>query len=217
MGGRGSRSARGGGLGGAGGAFTVTQNANGGVTIVPNAQNQQTQFDGGGSGVSDVNTHTTYFTPADYAIVGPTLTHGKDFAQRSGDYVPVGYYQTGYYSNVNSELRDMANGRRSALTSNTKAVVDAMDRNMRPLNKAMDSTRWTDTTALADNIGMPGASKSQIIRALTGREVTRTKADYTSSSWDAKANAQIVHSDFSRGLNATRLPPQINCPASKNN
>ena len=37
---------------------------------------------------------------------------------------------------------------------------------------------------------MPGASRQQIINALSGnRSVTRTKSDYTSSSWDAKANA----------------------------
>lgn len=189
MGGRGSSSARGGGLGGAGGAFTVTQNANGGVTITPNANNAQNQFTGAGSGISDVNSHTTYFTPADKATVSNDVTDGYAIAQRSGQRVPVGYYQTGYYSNVNSELRDMANGRRSNLDPRTQKVVDAMDRNMRPLNGPMDSVRWTDTRALADNIGMPGASTTQIINALAGRDVSRTKADYTSSSWDAKANA----------------------------
>ena len=190
MGGRGSSSARGGGLGGAGGAFTVTQNANGGVTIVPNAQNQQTQFAGGGSGVSDVNTHTTYFTPADYATVTRANTDGYAFAQRSGDWVPVGYFQTGYYSNVNSELRDLANGRRRSLTPQTQNVVDAMDRNMRPLNAPMDTVRWTDTRALADNIGLStSASKSQIINRLSQGDVVSIKSDYTSSSWNPKDNA----------------------------
>ena len=190
MGGRGSSSARGGGLGGGGGgAFTVTQNADGSATITPNAQNQA-QFAGTGSGVSDVNTHTTYFTPADYAIVSDMNSDGKAFAQRSGDWVPVGYFQTGYYSNVNSELRDLANGRRQSLTAPTQKVVDAMDRNMRPLNGPMDSVRWTDTRAIADNIGLPThASVSQIINRLTGNDVVSTKSDYTSSSWNPKDNA----------------------------
>ena len=191
MGGRGaSAGARGaGGIGGAGGAFTVTTNAGGGVTITPNANAQNPQFAGAGSGISDVNSHTTYFTPADKAIVSDDLTDGMAIAQRSGRMVPVGYYQTGYYSNVNSELRDLSNNRRSSLTPQTQTVVDAMDRNMRPLNAPMNTVRWTDTRALADNIGMPGANNQQIIRALTGRDVSRVKADYTSSSWDAKANA----------------------------
>ncbi len=190
MGGRGaSAGARGGGLGGAGGAFTVTQNANGGVTITPNAQNQTQSFAGAGSGVSDVQSHTTYFTPADYATVSNMPSDGYAFAQRSGKYVPVGYFQTGYYSNVNSELRDLANGNRRSLTPQTQKVVDAMDRNMRPLNAPMDSVRWTDTTALADNIGMRGASKSQIISRLSQSDAIAPKHDYTSSSWNPKDNA----------------------------
>lgn len=191
MGGRGSSSARGGGLGGGGGG-TFTINANGTATIVPNAnaQNQNQTLAGAGSGISDVKSHTTYFTPADYATVSDMPTDGYAIAQRSGKYVPVGYYQTGYYSNVNSELRDMANGRRQSLTPQTQKVVDAMDRNMRPLNAPMDSVRWTDTAALADNIGLPtGASRSQIISRLTGNDVVSTKSDYTSSSWNPKDNA----------------------------
>ena len=193
MGGRGSSSARGGGLGGGGGgAFTVMQNANGGVTITPNAQNQnQNQnFAGAGSGISDVNSHTTYFTPADYATVSDMPVDGYAIAQRSGRYVPVGYFQTGYYSNVNSELRDLANGNRRSLTPQTQKVVDAMDRNMRPLNAPMDSVRWTDTAALADNIGLStSASRSQIINRLANNDVVSTKSDYTSSSWNPKDNA----------------------------
>ena len=191
MGGRGaSAGARGaGGVGGAGGAFTVTTNANGGVTITPNnAQNAQ-NFTGAGSGVSDVNSHTTYFTPADMATVSDMNTDGYAIAQRSGKYVPVGYYQTGYYSNVNSELRDMANGNRKSLTPQTQKVVDAMDRNMRPINAPMDTVRWTDTTALADNIGMRGATKSQIINRLAQGDAISVKNDYTSSSWNPKDNA----------------------------
>lgn len=195
MGGRGSRSARGGGLGGAGGAFTVTQNANGGVTITPNAQNQnQNQnFAGAGSGISDVNTHTTYFTPADYAIVTRADTDGNAIAQRSGRSVPVGYYQTGYYANVNSELRDLAAGKRNSLSTPTQHVVDAMDRNMRPLNAPLNSTRWTSTEALADNIGMKGASSRQIINRLSTQDAIKIKDDYTSSSWDPSANAVAGH------------------------
>lgn len=191
MGGRGASAARGAGIGGGGGAFTVTQNANGGVTITPNAQSQNAQvFAGGGSGISDTNTHTTYFTPADYATVSDMPSDGYAIAQRSGKYVPVGYFQTGYYSNVNSELRDMANGKRQSLTPQTQKVVDAMDRNMRPLNAPMDSVRWTDTAALADNIGLPtSASRSQIISRLSQNDVISTKSDYTSSSWNPKDNA----------------------------
>ena len=98
MGGRGaSAGARGAGVGGAVGAFTVTTNANGGVTITPNAQNAQNaqNFAGAGSGISDVNSHTTYFTPADYATVSDRNTDGYAIAQRSGKYVPVGYFQNG--------------------------------------------------------------------------------------------------------------------------
>lgn len=192
MGGRGATAGgRGAGIGGAGGAFTVTTNANGGVTITPNAQNaQNAQFAGAGSGISDVNSHTTYFTPADYATVSDMNTDGYAFAQRSGNWVPVGYFQTGYYSNVNSELRDLANNRRQSLTPQTQNVVDAMDRNMRPLNGPMDSVRWTDTRALADNIGLPvNASRDQIINRLTQGDVVSIKSDYTSSSWNPKDNA----------------------------
>ena len=193
MGGRGSSSARGGGLGGAGGggAFTVTPNANGGVTITPNAQNQNpAQFAGAGSGISDVNSHTTYFTPADYATVSDMNTDGYAIAQRSGKYVPVGYFQTGYYSNVNSELRDMANGNRRNLTPQTQKVVDAMDRNMRPLNAPLEAVRWTSTEALADNIGLStSAGRSQIINRLSQGDVVSVKSDYTSSSWNPADNA----------------------------
>lgn len=193
MGGRGATAGgRGAGLGGVGGgAFTVTTNANGSATITPNANAQNAQnFTGGGSGISDVNTHTTYFTPADYAIVSDMNTDGYAIAQRSGKYVPVGYFQTGYYSNVNSELRDLANGKRQSLTPQTQKVVDAMDRNMRPLNAPMDSVRWTDTTALADNIGLSkNATSKQIINRLTGNDVVSVKNDYTSSSWNPADNA----------------------------
>lgn len=190
MGGRGaSAGARGVGIGGGGGgAFSTTQNANGSVTITPNANAQN--FTGGGSGVSDVNTHTTYFTPADYATVSDRPSDGYAFAQRNGKWSPVGYFQTGYYSNVNSELRDLANGNRRSLTPQTQKVVDAMDRNMRPLNAPMDSVRWTDTKALADNIGLPtSASKGQILNRLSQGDVISTKSDYTSSSWNPKDNA----------------------------
>lgn len=193
MGGRGATAGgRGAGLGGVGGgAFTVTTNANGSATITPNANAQNAQnFTGGGSGISDVNTHTTYFTPADYATVSDMNTDGYAFAQRSGNWVPVGYFQTGYYSNVNSELRDLANNRRQSLTPQTQKVVDAMDRNMRPLNGSMDTVRWTDTRALADNIGLPvNASSKQIINRLTQGDVVSTKSDYTSSSWNPADNA----------------------------
>lgn len=191
MGGRGSSSARGGGLGGGGGG-TFTINANGTATIVPNAnaQNQNQNIAGAGSGISDVKTHTTYFTPADYATVSDMPTDGYAIAQRSGKYVPVGYFQTGYYSNVNSELRDLANGKRQSLTPQTQKVVDAMDRNMRPLNAPLETVRWTDTAALADNIGLStSASRSQIINRLANNDVVSTKSDYTSSSWNPKDNA----------------------------
>ena len=192
MGGRGATGARarGGGIGGAGGAFTITPNANGGVTITPNVNAQNAQnFTGSGSGISDVNSHTTYFTPADMATVSDMNTDGYAIAQRSGKYVPVGYYQTGYYSNVNSELRDLANGKRTSLTPQTQKVVDAMDRNMKPLNGPMDTVRWTDTTALADNVGMAGATRSQIISRLAQSDAISVKNDYTSSSWNPKDNA----------------------------
>lgn len=193
MGGRGASAiARGlgGGGGGGGNAFTITQNANGGATITPTPQqpaNAQ-QLTGGGSGVSDANTHTTYFTPADRAIVGPDNTDGYRVSARTGKLVPVGYYQTGDYYNVNTELRNVANGKQSKLSPQTQKVVDAMDRNMRPLNKAQDSERWTDMAAISDNLGMPGASKKQIISALSQNDITRTKTDYTSSSWDTSKN-----------------------------
>ena len=193
MGGRGAtgaRGARGGALGGGGSAFTATTNANGTVTITPNANPNAQNLVGAGSGVSDVNTHTTYFTPADMATVSDINTDGYAIAQRSGKYVPVGYYQTGYYSNVNSELRDLANGNRSSLSPKTQNVVDAMDRNMRPLNAPLDTVRWTDTKALADNIGLPtNASPKQIITRLSKNDAISVKHDYTSSSWNPKDNA----------------------------
>lgn len=184
----------GGGLGGGGtggGAFTFTPNANGGITITPNpnAPNAAT-LAGAGSGISDVNSHTTYFTPADRAIVGADNTNGYRISPRTGNRVPVGYYQTGDYANVNGELRDLGDGKRKSLSPQTQAVVDAMDRNMRPLNAPLETTRWIDVNALADNVGMRGASRSQIENALAGSaSVTRTKSDYTSSSWNAKDNA----------------------------
>ena len=193
MGGRGaSAGARGAGVGGAvGAAFTVTTNANGGVTITPNANAQNAQnFAGAGSGISDVNSHTTYFSPADYATVSDMPSDGYAFAQRNGKWSPVGYFQTGYYSNVNSELRDLANNKRKSLTPQTQKVVDAMDRNMRPLNAPMDTVRWTDTAALADNIGLSTkATMRQIVNRLAGNDVVSVKNDYTSSSWNPKDNA----------------------------
>lgn len=197
MGGRGASGVvgiRGGAGGGGGGAFTVTPNAGGGVTITPNANNNNNnnnnnqQFTGAGSGVSDTNTHTTYFTPADKAIVSNDVTDGFDFSVRSGQYVPRGYYQTGYYANVNSGLRDLANGRSRRLDPHVKTIVDAMDRNMRPLNNDMDTTRWTDLRALSDNLGMRGASERAIINRLAGGDIISTKHDYTSSSYNANAN-----------------------------
>lgn len=193
MGGRGARAARpaGGGIGGGGGgAFTVTPNANGGVTITPNQNAQGAQnIPAAGAGVSDAQTHTTYFTPADYATVGPTPTDGYRRSPRTGNIVPVGYFQTGDYANINGELRELGAGTRRSLTPQTQKVVDAMDRNMRPLNAAVDSTRWTDMTAISACLGMPGASKQTIINRLKNGDVTNIKTDYTSSSWDAKANA----------------------------
>ena len=192
MGGRGATGARGarvGGAGGIGGAFTITPNANGGVTITPNNANANAQnFTNSGSGISDTNTHTTYFTPADKAIVSNDVTDGFAIGQRNGRSVPVGYYQTGYYANVNSELRDLAAGKRKSLDPRTQKVVDAMDRNMRPLNNSMDSTRWTSIEAVADNIGMKGASGKQIIDRLKRQDAVKIKDDYTSSSWKAADN-----------------------------
>lgn len=173
-----------------GGTFTAVPNAGGGVTITPppgGAGGQQ--LTGGGSGVSDVNTHTTYFTPADYATVSNMATDGYRISPRTGNVVPVGYYQTGDYANINGELRDLGKGRRTTLTPQTQKVVDAMDRNMRPLNKPIDSVRWTDDRAIADNLGMPGASRRQIVSRLQQGSITGTKNDYTSSSWDPKKNA----------------------------
>lgn len=193
MGGRGTRSggAPGGGGGGIGGV-TITPNAGGGVTITPtptppmNAQ----ALAAGGPGVSDAATHTTYFTPADYAIVSPTVTDGYRVSPRTGMLCPVGYFQTGDYANINGELRDLANGKISKLSPRTQKVVDAMDRNMRPLNAPVDSVRWTDMTAIRDNLGMPrNASMQSIVSRLSGGDIVGTKSDYTSSSWDAKANA----------------------------
>lgn len=175
---------------GVGNTFTITQNASGSVTITPaaNANAANGQFTNSGSGISDTNTHTTYFTPADKAIVSNDVTDGYRISPRTGGRVPVGYYQTGDYANINGELRDLGTGRRQTLTPQTQKVVDAMDRNMRPLNNAIDSTRWTDTRAIADNIGMPGANTQQIVRALSGGDITSTKHDYTSSSWNPNQN-----------------------------
>lgn len=191
MGGRGASAGRGGGFGGAGGGFTMTPNAGGGVTITPNPNQQNANaqnIPAAGSGVSDVNSHTTYFTPADAAIVSNQVTDGFAIAQRSGKVVPVGYYQTGYYANVNSELRDMAAGKRKSLTPETQKVVDAMDRNMRPLNAPMDAVRWTSEDAVADNIGLKGASRSRIISSLAKQDAVKVKDDYTSCSWRAADN-----------------------------
>ena len=195
MGGRGARgvrAARAGGIGG--GAFTVTPNAGGGVTITPNANAQNNanpqNIAGAGSGISDVNSHTTYFTPADMLTVSGLNSDGQRLSPRSGTMQNIGYYNTGDYYNINTELRDMANGRRSKLTPETQKVVDAMDRNMRPLNGAIDTVRWTDEKTLASNLGLRrGASRSDIINALSGQDITRVKSDYTSSSWDPKKNA----------------------------
>ena len=193
MGGRGTRSggAPGGGGGGIGGV-TITPNAGGGVTITPtptppmNAQ----ALAAGGAGVSDAQTHTTYFTPADYATVSPTVTDGWRTSPRTGMLCPVGYYQTGDYANVNGELRDLANGKIKKLSPQTQKVVDAMDRNMRPLNAPVDSVRWTDMTAIRDNLGVSKrATMQDIVNHLSGGDVVGNKSDYTSSSWDPKANA----------------------------
>lgn len=189
MGGRGARATTGFGGGGGGlGGVTVTPNAGGGVTITPpmNAQ----ALAAGGAGVSDASTHTTYFSPADYATVSPMVTDGYRISPRTGQLVPVGYYQTGDYANINGELRDLANGKISKLSPQTQKVVDAMDRNMRPLNAPVDSVRWTDMTAIRDNLGMSrGATKQDIVNRLAGGDIIGTKSDYTSSSWDPKANA----------------------------
>lgn len=196
MGGRGSRS--GGAPGGGAGNVTITPNAGGGVTITPNANGGATitppmnaqAMAAGGAGVSDVSTHTTYFTPADYATVSPTVTDGYRRSPRTGNLVPVGYYQTGDYANINGELRDMADGKRTRLTPQTQKVVDAMDRNMRPLNKDITTMRWTDMTAIRSNLGMSRNSSMQdIVNRLRGGDITGIKSDFTSSSWDPKANA----------------------------
>lgn len=198
MGGRGATGARGGGLGGAlggggGGAFTVTPNANGGVTITPNQQpNPNPQnIAAAGSGVSDTNTHTTYFTPADMATVsGAYVTDGYRMSPRSHTMQTVGYYNTGDYYNINTELRDLANGNRSRLTPQTQKVVDAMDRNMRPLNNDINTVRWTDMNAIRSNLGMPkNATMQDIVNRLQNGDVVGRKSDYTSSSYDPSQNA----------------------------
>ena len=192
MGGRGTRAGgMGGGMGGGiGGAFNVTPSAGGGVTITPNQNANAAQIANAGGGVSDVNTHTTYFTPADYAIVsGAVVTDGYRRSPRSGTMQVVGYYNTGDYYNINTELRELSEGTRRNLTSQTQKVVDAMDRNMRPLNAPIDTVRWTDGRALAANLGMKGATKQEIINRLAQADAIKSKSDYTSSSWDAKQNA----------------------------
>lgn len=186
-----SRSGAAVGAGALGGGFSVTQNANGTATITPNP-NAQT-LTNSGSGISDTNSHTTYFTPADMAIVSNMNTDGYRLSPRTGKMVPVGYYQTGDYANINGELRDLGTGKRQKLTTQTQKVVDAMDRNMRPLNNDIDTTRWTDLNAISDNLGMRGASRQQIINRLQGGDITAVKNDYTSSSWNAKANTVAGH------------------------
>lgn len=187
MGGRGARAATGGGGGGGGGlpGVTVTPNANGGVTITPTPPMNAQALAAGGAGVSDASTHTTYFTPADYATVSNLNTDGSRYSTNNGKYNNVGYYNTGDYYNINSELRELANGSRKALTPQTQKVVDAMDRNMRPLNADINSTRYTGLEAIQSNLGMPGASNQQIINRLKQGDVVSVKNDYTSSSWDA--------------------------------
>lgn len=172
---------------------TVTQNANGTATITPNTVtpplNAQAMA-AGGTGGSDVKTHTTYFTPADYAIVsGGVVTDGYRMSPRSGTMQVVGYYNTGDYYNINTELRELADGKRRSLTPKTQRVVDAMDRNMRPLNAPIDTVRWTDGKAIAANLGMKGATKQQIINRLAQADAIKSKSDFTSSSWDPKQNA----------------------------
>ena len=199
MGGRGSRAGgaggAGGGLGGLGGLFAATPNAGGGVTITPNGGGNVTPplnaqaLAAGGTGGSDVKTHTTYFTPADYAIVSNMVSDGYRWSSRQNKMVPVGYYQTSDYANINGELRDLGDGTRKALTPKTQKVVDAMDRNMRPLNDKIDTVRWTDQTAIAANLGMKGATRQQIINRLAQSDAVKVKSDYTSSSWDPKQNA----------------------------
>lgn len=196
MGGRGSRAGGAGGAGGGlGGLFAATPNANGGVTITPNGGNATPPLNAqalaaGGTGGSDVKTHTTYFTPADYAIVsGGVVTDGYRMSPRSGTMQVVGYYNTGDYYNINTELRELSDGKRRSLTPKTQRVVDAMDRNMRPLNAPIDTVRWTDGKAIAANLGMKGATKQQIINRLAQADAVKTKSDYTSSSWDPKQNA----------------------------
>ena len=198
MGGRGATGARGAaggalGGGGGGGAFTITPNANGGVTITPNQQpNPNPQnIAAAGSGVSDTNTHTTYFTPADMATVsGGIVTDGYRMSPRSHTMQAVGYYNTGDYANINGELRDLGNGKIKSLSPKTQKVVDAMDRNMRPLNNDIDSVRWTDMNAIRSNLGMSRhATMDDIVNRLKGGDIVGRKTDYTSSSWDAKQNA----------------------------
>lgn len=176
----------------AGGAAVFTVNPGGGATILPNiqAQSQNAQnFTGAGSNISDTNTHTTYFTPEDRRILGNDNTDGFGISPRTGQRVPVGYYQTGYYANVNGELRDVADGKARRLTPKTQKVVDTMDKNMHPLNNDIDTVRWTTSAEIANHLGMKGASQSQIINALSSGDITGTKADYTSSSWKSSDNA----------------------------
>ena len=182
MGGRGARS--GGGAGGGGlGSATIPQ---AGATI-PTPPPGAGALAGAGSGVSDVNSHTTYFTPADMAIVDGSNTLGRRYSARNGMMNNIGYYNTGDYYNINTGLRN-ANGDRTKLNKETLTVVDAMDRNMRPLNKAMDTVRWTSTDAIGSNLGMSGASNQQIINALKRGDIALPKMDYTSSSWDTSKN-----------------------------
>jgi len=186
MGGRGSRSG-GGPAGAGGGGVTITPTAGGGVTITPPA-NPTPPANGqaftGGAGVSDVKSHTTYFTPADMAIVSRMNTDGLRYSAYNKMYNPVGYYNTGDYYNINTACRDLANGKISKLDAKTQKVVDAMDRNMRPLNADINSTRYTGIEAIQSNLGMPGATPQQIIKRLQQGDITSVKHDFTSSSWD---------------------------------
>lgn len=183
MGGRGAKSG-GGGAGGGLGSATIPQ---AGATIPTPPGAGAGALTGAGSGVSDVNSHTTYFTPADTAIVNGSNTLGMRYSVRNGQMNNVGYYNTGDYYNINTDLRN-AQGDVTKLNPTTRTVVDAMDRNMRPLNKPMDTVRWTSTEALAGNLGMPGASTQRIINALRGGDISQIKDDYTSSSWDTSKN-----------------------------
>ena len=175
-----------------GGAAVFTVNPGGSATILPNIMNQNQgvqNLSGAGSGVSDTNTHTTYFSPADWSIVNGDPTYGTRLSPRSFTQQAIGYYNTGDYYNINTELRELASGKRRSLTPETQRVVDAMDRNMRPLNNDIEATRWTDTKAIASNLGMPGASKRQIVAALQNNDITRIKDDFTSSTWNKKKSS----------------------------